>query len=179
MIRQGPFLAPSHHCQTVCLQKGVWTYSASYPSWRKTHHLFTQGSKKGHFQTSFPCKTRMCFCDWSSQDKFGPPRLFQFHTPYIRVLKPRRTWEHDSVRRDTVKTKAWRPRRWRASQECFLPQEQTVFLGLVLTHMEHKLMRRSITGKPVQKGSARQHLTLCRRRTKECLSPTANCLLGF
>lgn len=105
MIGQGPFFAPSQHCQTVRLQKGVWTYSTLYPRWKKMHHLFTQGSKKGHSQTSFPCKTRMFFCDWSSQDRFGPLHSFQFHTPYVRVLEPRRTWEHDSVRRDSVKTK--------------------------------------------------------------------------
>lgn len=63
------------------------------------------GKKKGHSQTSFPCKTRMFFCDWSSRDRFGPLHLFQFHTPYVRVLELRRTWEHDSVRRDSVKTK--------------------------------------------------------------------------
>lgn len=96
MICQGPFLAPSQQCQTVCLQKGVWTYSTLYPCWRKMHHLFTQGSKKGHSQTSLPCKSRMCFCDWSSRDWFGPPHLFQCHTSYIRVLeaeKDLRTWQ--------------------------------------------------------------------------------------
>lgn len=134
MICQRPFLAPSQHCQTVCWQKGVWTYSALYPLWRKMHHLFTQGSKES-YSRSHP---RMRFCDWSSWDQFGPLHLFQFNTPYIRVLKPRRTWEHDSVRRDIVKTKAWRPMWWRASRECFLPQGQTIFLGLVLMHMEHE-----------------------------------------
>lgn len=37
-----------------------------------------------------------------------------------------------------------------------------------------KLMSRSITGKPGQRGSASQHLTLCRRRSRECLHPTAS-----
>lgn len=104
------------------------------------HHLFSKGNKKSCSQTSLPCKTRMCFCDWSrsSREQFGPSHLFQFHTPYIRVLKPRRTWKHDSVRRDTVKTKAWRPMQWRASRERFPPQGQTVSRGLLLTHMEHE-----------------------------------------
>lgn len=77
-------------------------------------------------------------CDWSSWEQFGASHLFQFHTPYMRVLKPRRTWKHDSVRRDIVKAKVWRPRQWRASRERFLPQGQTIFHGLVLTYTEHE-----------------------------------------
>lgn len=68
--------------------------------------------------------------------QFGPCHLFQFRTPYLRIVKLRRAWEHDGVRRDAVKTKAWRPMQWRVSQEFFLPQGQTFFLGLVLTPME-------------------------------------------
>lgn len=175
MICQGPFLAASQHCQTVCLQK-VWTYSTLYPCWRKMHHLFSQGSKKGHSQTS---KTMISFCDWSSRDLFGPQHLFQFHTPYIRVFKRERlenmtVWEEILSKHKCEGLCGEEP-----LENDFCHKDKPFSLDCFWRTWSMKLMSRSITGKPGQRGSASQHLTLCRRRSKECLSPTASSCLGF